>query len=98
MAKVFLPSVNDVTLGFRCALTFRVLGGFVKFQISICVVRKLRRTTYNKYACGELSAKNGFGGYVGFEPFVGVLAGTTSEVLIMKREVVEKAPEKIRMR
>ena len=35
---------------------------------------------------------------VGFEPFVGVLAGTTSEVLIMKREVVEKAPEKIRMR
>lgn len=39
-------------------------------------VRNLRRTTGNKYGvCGEVNAKNGFGGYDGFIPFAGALAG-----------------------
>jgi hypothetical protein len=60
-------------------------------------VRKLTRTTGNKYGvCGELNSKNGFGGYVGFRPFYGVLVGATARIYLVPQIVVEQYPEEFK--
>jgi hypothetical protein len=54
---------------------FAGLSDHVRDPLSM-EVRRLRRTNGNRYGvCGEVNATNGFGGYVGFIPFAGALAG-----------------------
>jgi len=62
-------------------------------------IRHLRRTTQNRYGvCGEVNAKNGFGGYVGFEPFVGVIAvGVITQIELLDRELATHHPDYLKM-
>ena len=56
-------------------------------------LRKLIRTTDSKYGlCGEVNSKNGFGGYVGFRQFYGVINGATAMIELVPREVAETFP------
>ena len=72
---------------------FGALSGILR-DPSSAQVRKLRRTSDSKYGvCGEVNSKNGFGGYVGFAPFAGVLTSAAAEIQIFDREVVEQMPE-----
>jgi hypothetical protein len=72
---------------------FRALSGILR-DPSSAQVRKLKRTNDSKYGiCGEVNSKNGFGGYVGFAPFAGVLTSAVARIQIFDQEVVDKMPE-----
>lgn len=59
-------------------------------------VRHLWKTARYSF-CGEANAKNGFGAYTGFLPFFGVVApGQATYLLVVDRELVEGAPDKVR--
>jgi hypothetical protein len=58
-------------------------------------LRRLRRSTNRLSICGELNAKNGFGGYVGFVPFAGVITGGTAILTMPTREVALNMPTEI---
>ncbi|MET4241311.1 hypothetical protein [Bradyrhizobium sp. RT10b] len=56
-------------------------------------LRLLRRSTTNNLGiCGELNAKNGFGAYVGFVPFMGGIIGDKAVLVMLDREVVVSLP------
>lgn len=59
-------------------------------------LRLLRRSTKNKLQiCGELNAKNGFGAYVGFAPFMGAIVGDRAVLVLLDREVVINMPAEV---
>lgn len=60
-------------------------------------LQRLYRSTREGIVCGEINAKNRMGGYVGFVPFVAVVASPRASIVIPDREVVERFPEKIQI-
>lgn len=60
-------------------------------------VRLLRHSTTNSLGiCGELNAKNGFGAYVGFVPFMGGIVGDKAVLVMLSREVAVNMPSQVK--
>jgi hypothetical protein len=58
-------------------------------------IRKLARSTKDGIVCGEVNAKNGFGGYVGFVPFTAGVILPRALIVMPERRVVEAMPEQV---
>jgi hypothetical protein len=59
-------------------------------------IRKLARSTKDGIICGEVNAKNGFGGYVGFIPFTAGVILPRAMIVMPERRVVEAMPEQVK--
>jgi hypothetical protein len=58
-------------------------------------IRKLARSTKDGIVCGEVNAKNKFGGYVGFVPFTAGVILPRALIVMPERRVVEAMPEHV---
>lgn len=99
LAKNIIDGSGDFLSSTERQQLFEVLADRLHDPSSM-QLRRLQRSksALPGFVCGEVNAKNGFGGYVGFSPFTANLTIDKKEVAILKRDEVEKMTPELRQK